>query len=76
MSLTFSIVALLDTCLTASRLYSSAKNISSDFESLTLELLWQQSRFKWWAKTWQIPVDGDAIGTAATTAVAVLEREV
>lgn len=81
--LTFSVVSLLDTCLTASRLYSSAKNFSRDSESLIVGLLWQQSRLRLWGKAWRIPIDsgGGAQATGAPPPQAVapgalLEQEV
>lgn len=76
-SLTFSIVSLLDTCLTAGRLYSTGKTFSPDSQSLALELLWQQSRLKSWAKLWQIPLDDGfgGVNTASPAAATLLERE-
>ncbi|KAK0740379.1 hypothetical protein B0T18DRAFT_431708 [Schizothecium vesticola] len=70
-SLVFAIVTLLDTSLTVTRLYSSNKNFSPDSKSLALALLWQHSRFKFWTKTWQIPIDGNASAAAAS----LLEKE-
>jgi hypothetical protein len=75
-SLAFSIISLLDTCLTAGRLYSSGKNFSPDSESLGLELLWQQSRLKTWAKIWRIPLEGATGAVTSSPAVVLLEREV
>lgn len=81
--LTFSVVGLLDTCLTASRLYSSAKNFSRDSESLVVGLLWQQSRLRSWGKAWRIPIDcgggtqsTDAPQPQAVAPGALLEQEV
>ncbi|KAK3991521.1 hypothetical protein QBC44DRAFT_393086 [Cladorrhinum sp. PSN332] len=75
-SLVFAIFSLLDTSLTATRLYSSNKSFSPDFASLADDLLWQHSRFKLWAKTWQIPIDGDVVGTGPPEAATLLEKAV
>lgn len=56
-SLALSIITLLDTCLTACRLFSAGKSATKDSESLILELLWQQSLLKTWAMKWGIEVD-------------------
>jgi hypothetical protein len=58
--LALAIVTLVDSCVTASKLFSSAKHFSTESETLRLGLIREEARLKTWARSWGIPIEGDA----------------
>jgi Prion-inhibition and propagation len=60
--LALSIVTLLDTCLTLTKLLSTAKSFSTEAETLRIGLLREEGRLKTWARSWGIPNDGNTYG--------------
>ncbi|KAF8153269.1 prion-inhibition and propagation-domain-containing protein [Crassisporium funariophilum] len=57
--LALAIVSLVDSCVTASRLFSTAKDFSTESETLRLGLLREEGRLKTWARSWGIPTEGN-----------------
>jgi Prion-inhibition and propagation len=56
--LALSIVTSLDTCLTLTKLLSTAKSFSTEAETLRIGFLREEGRLKTWARSWGIPNDG------------------
>jgi hypothetical protein len=55
--LAISIVTLLDTCITATRLISTAKNFPSESDIVRIGLLIEGARLRSWAKAWGIGIE-------------------
>jgi hypothetical protein len=60
--LALSIVTSLDTCLTLTKLLSTAKSFATEAETLRIGLLREEGRLKTWARSWGIPNDGTTYG--------------
>jgi hypothetical protein len=56
--LALSIITLVDTCLTITKLFSTARSFSTEAETLRLGLIREEGRLKTWARSWGIPNDG------------------
>ncbi|KAI9839770.1 MAG: hypothetical protein M1837_002009 [Sclerophora amabilis] len=55
--LAISIVTLVDSCLTVSRLYSTSQNFSLEAKTLRLMLARQDARLTCWAKSWGMALE-------------------
>src|SRR2546421_9100931 len=55
--LALAIVALVDSCLTVSKLVVTSKDFPVETKALRLGLNGERARLKTWARDWKIPVD-------------------
>ena len=62
--LALSIITLVDTCLTITKLFSTARSFSTEAETLRLGLMREEGRLKTWARSWGIPSDGSLNASA------------
>ncbi|PVF98804.1 hypothetical protein CPB86DRAFT_825504 [Serendipita vermifera] len=68
--LAIGIVNLVDSCVTASKMFSTAKHFSTEAETLRLGLIREEGRLKSWARSWGIPIEAAANSLYAKEAVA------
>jgi Prion-inhibition and propagation len=55
--LAVAIIALVDSCLTVSKLVINSKDFPLESKTLRLGLVGERARLKTWARDWKIPVD-------------------
>lgn len=55
--LAVSIVALVDSCLTVSKLVVTSKDFPLEAKTLRMGLVGERARLKTWARAWKLPVD-------------------
>ncbi|KAI9786475.1 MAG: hypothetical protein M1839_006935 [Geoglossum umbratile] len=66
-SLVFAIVALLDSCLTVSKLAVTGKDFPVEGKALHLSLRGEEARLRTWAREWEIATDQNQIAESALT---------